>query len=250
MSNFRIIFLAILLELGCVTSAYSEETILIGVSDWPPYLAQNLQYNGIAAQVIRESFASEGFKTELSFLPWKRAYKSAERGDLAGTFGWGWRADRVKHFYYSDNVFDSKQVFFHLKKYKFDWKSVVDLEGISIGGTIGYKYEKKFDDAEKAGKLYVDRALSDHHNFKKLVSGRIDIFPMEIAGGIEMLIREYGPGIMELVTYHPKPLVVEPIFLLISRKNKDNKRILESFNKGLRTLKSNGTYDQYFDDLY
>jgi len=65
-----------------------------------------------------------------------------------------------------------------------------------------------------------------------------------------MLEREFGSKKVKLFTYHPKPLATDPIFLLMSKKYKNSKLVLDLFNKGLETRKSNGTFDQYFDAMY
>ncbi len=91
----------------------------------------------------------------------------------------GWRAS-PEHFLYSDAVVPSKFAFFHLKGSNFDWNSYEDLRGIRIGGTLEYAYSKEFDAAEKAGIIKTNRAPSDEIGLKKLLKGRIEVFPGEV----------------------------------------------------------------------
>jgi len=51
---------------------------------------------------------------------------------------------------------------------------------IIIGGVLGYFYQKEF---EKAG-LNVEYVATDEQNLKKLLAGRIDIFPVAGITGV------------------------------------------------------------------
>jgi len=57
------------------------------------------------------------------------------------------------------------------------------------------------------------------------------------------------PRFHHLFTYHPRPVDKDKkrqFRLLLSKKMKDSKRMVETFNRGLERLKASGKYDQYF----
>ena len=49
------------------------------------------------------------------------------------------------------------------------------------------------------------------------------------------------------MTYHPKPLHITPLHLIFS-KVEGNKEFVKKFNKGLKLIKKNGTYDRIMED--
>jgi polar amino acid transport system substrate-binding protein len=136
-------------------------------------------------------------------------------------------------------------VFFHLKSYSFNWDNIDDPQGIKIGGTFEYNYGEAFQQAEKTGKIEVQRVATDEKNFEKLLIGRIQIFPNDLDVGYDMLRKIFTPEQVQLFTHHLKPVRAEPHRLLLSKKIKRNKRMMELFNKGLKRLKASGKVEQY-----
>ena len=159
------------------TGIFAEETIRITIGEWAPFLSKDLKHYGLAARIVTESFALEGVKVEYGFFPWARSKFFAQEGEWDGSAVWMHNSERAKDFLFSDSVVEVKNIFFHLKSYSFDWNTIDDLKGIPIGGTIEYSYGEEFQNAEKTGEIEVQRAPSDEINFRKLLAGRIKIFP-------------------------------------------------------------------------
>lgn len=228
-------------------TALAEETIRIATGNWPPYLSRDLKHNGIAAHIISDIFASEGFKVEFDFVPWARAYELSKKGDYDGTAVWLKKPERETDFYFSDPVVKEKHVFFHLKSFKFEWNSIDDLQGLKIGGIAKFSYGEAFDKAEKSGKLQVDRTTNDISNFKKLLGQRLQIYPQEINVGHYVLQTNFKPEDIQRITSNPKLLMSNFSYLLLSKKIERNKALIVKFNNELQRLKSSGKYDRYFE---
>ena len=224
----------------------AEEKIRIATGEYEPFLSENLKHNGVGLRIIREAFALEGIKVEYGFFPWKRSYNFAKYGDWDATATWANKAGRDKDFYFSDPLYQSASVFFHLKTYKFDWNTLDDLKGISIGATDGYTYPPKFFQAIKNQSLNVDFDSSPVLNYKKLLKGRIEIFPNNIDVGYATLASKFTQQELESVTHHPRFFTNNPTYLIFSKKIKKNIRMRDLFNKGLKRLKNSGKFDQYF----
>ncbi len=231
-----------------VNFSFAEETIRLTNGEWAPYFSQKLKYYGIGSRIVTEAFALEGIKVEYGFFPWKRALKLAESGAWDGAVGWETNSDREPYFYNSDTVWEAPWVFFHLKTYSFDWKTFNDLEKIRIGGTLEYMYTPEFLEAERLGKLQVDRAPTDQSGFKKLLKGRFELFPQLNDVGYYQLQELFDTETVKLFTHHPKPFGKHSEQLLLSKKHVRNKRLIEIFNRGLQRLKESGKYEQYFEE--
>ncbi len=239
-----------ILFLTFVFSMYSngyaqQSTIRLANGEWEPYQSENLKYRGVASRIVTEAFALGGVRVEYDFFPWARSLELAELGEWDGTFLWFDTAERRKLFYVSDPLVDIQYVFFHLKSYSFDWKSIEDLKGIYIGATIKYDYGETFQQAEAEGRIKVERAPNDEINFNKLFLGRIQIFPNDLDAGYEILNRQFSPEQARQFTYHKIPIRSAPHHLLLSKKVASNQAMMDIFNRGLSQLKSSGKLDQY-----
>lgn len=238
--------LAIFLVVALCTRGSGQETIRIASEEWPPYSASDLKYLGVMNRIIAEAFAAENVKTEFGFFPGPRVLDLVKSGEWDATGGWTPSDERAKDHYFSDPLFDETMVFFHLKTKPFDWKTMADLKGARIGTVYGSYYGTAFEKAEKSGALVIQKEHSDVLNFRKLIHGRIDVCPKNLDAGLSLLQSDFTPVERELVTYHPLALDRGPLVLMFSRKVETNARMVELFNKGLKKLKKDGRYAQFF----
>jgi len=228
----------------------AEESITFAVGEYPPYVSEKQNYEGIASHIVKEAFALEGITVTYKYFPWGRSYEMARQGDVEGTMPWFKSAEREKDFFYSDQVMSQKQVFFHLKTYSFDWENIDDLIGIEIGGTQTYFYGQAFEDAEKSELISVERVPDDLLNFKKILGGRIQIFPLTIDIGFSKLREHFKPAEIKLITFHSKPLQDSATYALFSKKTpKRSKRLLKLLNQGLNRLKESGEFELFVDNF-
>ncbi|MCP4346721.1 MAG: transporter substrate-binding domain-containing protein [Desulfobacterales bacterium] len=237
--------LLFLFLITCPFKAIAEETIILANGEWPPYQSENLKHYGVASHIVTESFALSGIKVKYKFRPWKRAYEETREGEFHGSFLWTRSKERDKYFYFSDMLIEGTSVFFHLKNFSFDWNTVEDLEGIKIGGMLGSSYGEAIDKADRQGKIQIHRVNNEKQLFGMLLMGRIQIFPITIIPGYEILHKNFKPGEVRLITHHSKPTKKDIFHLMLSREIKKNQHYLKIFNQGLKHLRENGKYDRY-----
>jgi polar amino acid transport system substrate-binding protein len=240
------IFGIILIVFLSTTTITAQETVQLTTGEWAPLASRHLKNYGPISQIISLAFESQDIKVTYHFFPWKRSYDQAKRGVFDGTILWRKENERMKDFYFTDPISEGAYYFFHLKEYQFDWNNIGDLKRIPIGGTIGYFYGIDMDDAEKQGRITVSRNSSDLTNFKKILNGRIKLFPMGIDVGLYMLRKNFKPKEIKQFTYHPKVVDSRPYHVLISKALplERAQRLANSFNLGLKKIKEDGTYDR------
>lgn len=245
MRKLTVALFALALSFSAFTKDLSaREKVVLGVGEFAPYISQNLPDYGFMAKMVAEAFDIAGFDVEYQFVPWNRAIVSTESGEMDGTPGWYKNPEREEKFYISDPLVDDSQSLFHLKTLDFNWKDIADLKGIKIGGTLGYSYGDDFDEAVKSKAIEVEWAPSDPQNFRKLLAGRITLFPMNTIPGVDMMKKELGAE-ADGITYHPTPLRSQPLHLLMSRAKAENERVIELFNSALKEIKESGRYSEY-----
>ncbi len=229
----------------------AEETVNMATAESGAGWSEYSKHYGYMIHIATEAFRLSGIQTKITFYPWKRSYATAKSNRADCTCCWFFADERTKDFHYSDPVFVEAMVFFHLKSFKFDWNTVDDLREVKVGGNIAFHYGDDFQNAEKEGIIHVDRTVTSIQNFKKLLAGRIQIFPLAVSTGYETLRQIYPPETVKLFTYHPKQILHKNLYLLIPVRMEKNKaeRLLTSFNQGLKRLRETGKYDKIVKDI-
>lgn len=226
----------------------AQETVRLTNGEWPPFLSEKLPEYGLVSQIVNEAFKLEGITVKYDFFPWKRSYEVAKAGRWDGSVVWRHSSERAKAFYFSDAVIAADRVFFHRKDVRFDWKNFDDLKDVSVGLTHGYAYGDDFEAAVKEKNIKTITDITDLVNFRKLLGKRITVFACEKEVGDYLLRQNFSPKEIGLITYHPKPLNSDPLYLLLNKKNKRNKKRLEIFNRGLAKLRAAGRVKQILDN--
>lgn len=249
MKSLKTISLCILISFFVSKQALSQE-LTIAVGDWPPYLSENLKHNGIVGHLLSDIFKEAGYELKLTFYPWPRAYSLAKVGKHNMTGVWMLKPERKLDFYYSDPVLNEQFVFFHLKSTHFDWNNLDDLNGLVIGGGSEYSYGSEFDKALEAGKIVIERVPTKHQNWRKLLLGRIAIYPEEMNVGYSSLKQFYQQDQLSLITHHPKPLLNNLSYLLFPKSSEESLNLIKKFNKKLKYFRESGRYDKYFKNFH
>lgn len=233
------------LLLGITHMSQAEDVVRLTNGEWPPFTSQNLKHYGVYSHIVSEAFALEGMTVKYEFFPWKRSYVYTKDGDWDGSLTWAPTPEKKREVFFSDPVFQHTKVFFHLKNFSFDWNTIDDLKGISIGATALYTYGDEFDQAVKNGRIEVEYATTDMTSLKKLLERRIQIFPSDIRVGYDLLNTNFTSEEASLFMHHPKPIQETFTCVIFTKKNPEkSRRLMEIFNRGLRKLKENGTYDK------
>jgi polar amino acid transport system substrate-binding protein len=229
---------------------YAQTTINITNGEWEPYLSEYSHQYGIDSHVITESFKLEGIAINWGFFPWKRSFELAKSGQKWHASAAWWASNAAKSdFLISDPISTTSFVFFHLKSKSFDWQSMSDLNGLKVGATLGYDYGREFTNAVSLQVINQQLVTSDELNYKKLLNKRINIFPNDLIVGYSKIRSSVNPQDVDKFTHHPLEFEKKTLHLIISKKTKNAKWLMDSFNTGLRTLKESGRYDQIFKDL-
>jgi polar amino acid transport system substrate-binding protein len=223
----------------------SAKTIKVITEDYPPYVMNdsNLNY-GLMGRIVRGALEEAGIESHLIFMPSARGYKEVQNGNYVATFPWALREERKRDFYYSDPLMESDyQVFFYLKGGKFKWNEGDEyskLKDYRIGGKIGYNYGEKISKAEKENRFKLARFPETANLFKMLFAGRIDAIIMKKIVGNHRLSIDYSEHekINDISWVKIEDAKKSYDYLLVSKKHKDAKEFLKTFNAGLKKHKA------------
>lgn len=238
------IFATLTLTLSLSSTARDESApILVAIDEWRPFIAQDFREYGVVSHIVKEAFASQGRQVRFIWAPWKRAYANVRGKHWDASPGWTRSPEREKEVYFSDPLFAMYQVFFHLKKYPFAWESYDDLRTLRLGGTLGYYYGEEFSLREQTKELTIERVDTDALNFKKLVKGRIDAFPVNILTGMHIARNTLTKDEANSITFSPRPLYEGSHSHMVFPRTVRGRKLRDTFNSGLTYLKESGRFD-------
>lgn len=227
---------------GCA-NAQVNGVVRLAIGEWAPYTSQTDTKGKLLERVVSEAFKLEGLKVEYTYYPWKRSYLRTEDGTFDGTFPWNSTPEREETFHFHKiPLLNDLSVYFHLKSTPFDWTHLEDLKNYKVGVSMGYKNEKIYRDHG----IVADVAPSEELNFKKIASGRIDVYETSKTVGYATIARTLPPEIASQFTHHPKPAEENNYFILFSRKTPYGKDLAVRFDSGMKKLKASGDYDKIF----
>ncbi len=227
-----------------------RKTITVATGEWAPWTGEDLPHNGFVCRVVEDVFNRAGYEVVFEFYPWQRAYAMVAHGRVDASAYWYESEKRKEDCYYSDPLTREEIVFFHLKTEPMkDWESLSDLKAYRIGVSRGNTYTDRFWELGEQGVLTLELADGDLANFRKLLAGRIDIFPGSKRRGYTLLATHFPHAAAASLTHHERPLDETTGHLIFPKAKTDSLQLMRVFNKHLARFKSEGGYRRYLEAL-
>ena len=231
-----------LLFVSLVVSQAVKAREIISVDEaYPPYMYKSINEEalGLYPYLIKEIYKRMGVEVTIQALPWKRALLYGKDGDTA-IGGIYFNQERAKHFDYSKAIYKETLYIYVLKDKVFDFKTLTDLQGKSIGTNYGWSYGSEFDDLKNQGIFTIEESHNNLSNFKKLLIGRVDcIIIEELAASIILQDQSLSSHIQKLDI----PATSNHAFIAYHKNNNKN-QFIEQLNKTIQFLKQSGDYER------
>lgn len=214
--------------------------VLAHETSWAPHYGKDLEHGGYAVEIIREALKRVGYELKIVWLPWKRAQVEAARGDYDGLGASYYTEERALQFAYSDPVATTEVVFFKRTEDTIHYTQLEDLKPYKIGTGFGYGYPEKFAKADYLQKI---EAYELKTNIKRLLHKRVDLIIGSRESILFYLKQEY-PDRIHSVEILGNPLETLSLYVPFSKKRPNYKQKVEDFNRGLKMIKEDGTYQK------
>ena len=248
----RILIQNLLLAAGMAGAriVFAGPVVTIATGEYQPWTSEHLPHGGFINHVVTEAFRAQGIETRFVYLPWKRTLEDTRQGVYDATSYWYYKAEREQDFIHSPPVNHERIVFFGRKgRVPERWSTLAELAGLRIGATRGFTYSDEFWRLAGAGLLNVEQVRSDELNMRKLIAGRIDLFPVGEQSGWHILMHDFSEKDRNgLFTLQP-PLAEVDGYILFSRKRPEVGRWVAAFRTGLQSLEKSGRLAQMRQDL-
>ncbi|WP_223305989.1 ABC transporter substrate-binding protein [Massilia sp. NR 4-1] len=215
--------------------------ILLTGQEYPPMASSRLPFGGWLTRVVTEAFKTAGVDAKVEFVPNNRAILGAMSGPYDGSFGWTHTMERDRKLLYSSMpIYTMRMVFFHRRGESYPWKTLEDVRDFRLGFTLGNYYSDELAALQAAKKLRIDETSNDLSNLRKLLVGRIDLFPMGEEEGRFMLKTNFSPEEQARITSQTTILRVVPLYLVIRRSHPHAQELVEKFDRGYKQLADSG----------
>jgi polar amino acid transport system substrate-binding protein len=139
-------------------------------------------------------------------------------------------------------------VFYHRKDMAFSWEKFEDIRGLRVGVMQGYSAADILERLNQEGMgLSLDYATTEESNFRKLLLGRIDLFPAADGVAEWILFTRFTPEERRLITSNPKPLHPDvrarTQYLIYPKNSARSEQLDAAFDRGMKKLRESGRYD-------
>lgn len=236
----KVIQLLIATTLACSPLISQAETVSLTSMNWPPFYAQELNKGGFVTVLVEESLKASGYDSTMSFTSWQDALDTVKSGKKDAIVGGYYSDERAKDYYYSIPIYTVYTGLIHKTGFALNqFASFDSLDKYNIGKLKGSVVGESFD-AFPFSHLKEFPEVTDA--MKALQSGDIDLYADSLSVAKEAA-KKVGIDPASLSILQP-PIDQNDLYLLISKSIPNGDDIRKAFNKGLMTIKANGTYDK------
>jgi len=218
------------------------DTITAAGDPYPPYGDPKSPTGGLAVEIIRAAYKTQGHEVTMEFVPWARAEAGVKNGSY-DIVPYTWRTDaRLKVLAFSTPYAVGNVRFIKRKGDPFDFNGLDSLSGKVVGTVRGYGYSDVFANAPNFTR---DPSNDLTTNVKKLLRKRVDLtLEDEIVARAHLMAED--PHALDQIEFVKTPLSVNPLYVTAGLQNPRAQEIIAAFNKGLEVIRTNGTLDRIF----
>jgi polar amino acid transport system substrate-binding protein len=247
---------------GKVVDEKSEERILsVATLEWKPFMyEENGAHKGIGVDVMDEVLDNLNVDYNLVFIPWSRALKLAEVGEVDAVLGATYKEDRESYIDYTSEqrAYGKENIIPETYLYKTDYilfikkanEEILEFESIDQitidGYTVGVNQDFSYTPAINNALWDTVVHFDEERSFNALLNDEMDFFLASKEVGLDILNKI---GLSDEITYIDTPVDTSYIFLVFSKNSDypDLDRLIERVDEELISIHASGEYDEIYD---
>lgn len=225
---------------GSDTAKLEKLKINLTAQYYPPYI-NGENNDAFLTRIVLAAFKLANVEVSQSEVPNNRAISGVTQGLYEGSYGWGYTEERASKLLYSAKpIFSLRIVFFQRVNEDYSWEKLSDLHSHTIGAVQGNFYSDEFTRLQNRAELTVDYAPSDVSNFRKLLTGRVDLLPIDLETGNYILQKHFRAEERHKLVAQSKALSVVPVYVVINKNLPRAKELMQRFDMGFQQLSDSG----------
>lgn len=227
-----------ILVLPAVPDAQAEN-LRVTADRWPPYISPELPGRGLAMALVTEALKRYDYGTELRIEELGRALEGTRLGVYDLVVGVWQTETRAKGLHFSDPFLVNDLRFITLSDNLIEYNQLEDLQSLMIGTLRDYAYNADFLNNNKLTRIPRSDVVQ---NLNALLEGEIDLAVTDRFTALHA-IHNYLPDSRDRFRFLRKPLETRNLHIAVSRKRADHEQIVQQFNRAIKTMRADGTYD-------
>ncbi|WBF66846.1 transporter substrate-binding domain-containing protein [Desulfovibrio subterraneus] len=228
----------LLIALFTPQAAHARQRQLhIVMTEWVPYTSSNMVGKGALAEMAEIAFKLQGLAVQFSIVPWQRAVDMMDRHEADALLPVYTSPRNKGRYYLSDSMLSVDSVFVRLKDMQIPYKQLDDLIAWRIGVVKDTSYAATLG---KQGPFIVEEAPHELMNYRKLVTGRIELM-LDTRETIERMMDSLPASERKPLEYMEPPYQTSTLHLAFHPTD-TGKKLRDMFNDGLAMLHDKGIY--------
>ncbi len=229
-----------------------DKTVSLATLNWAPYIDETLENNGFVYEIVETVFKRSGYTIEVNFYPWARSVIVVESGSMDALFPEYYGEERLESFVFSAPFADGPVGLYKRVDLDVDWtvdpskkqtEALRHLKEYKFGTVRGYINTEEFDNADFLNK---EETTSDESNILKLKGKRIDFIFIDKFVAQHLINTKY-PEYKDTLEFMEPPMDNNQFYLAFSKNSPDHLEKLDAFNRGLKIIRDDGTYDKILE---
>lgn len=234
---------ALLIALALPFCAQAEEPLNLVADRWPPYADAQMPGRGLAVHFVSTALTRAGYAIHYAEVPWPRALHGVRNGEYDVLVDSWYSAERETFGQYSKPYLVNRLRFLKRKGSPIVFERLADLYPFRIAVVRGYSYTPEFNEDRRLHKVPV---LSFPNAAMMVVAGRVEL-TLEDEWTARYILEHDLKDERHKLEFLPQPLSENPLYILVSRANPRHAQIIEDFNRELRLMREDGSYDAFMD---
>lgn len=227
--------------------ANAEEISILAENAFTPFSEENGQ--GLSNEIVKASFQAVGVNVKLEIYPFTRLMAMVKNGEAIGGFNAVPTSETLPDYIFGKQSIYVTHMYFYYHKDdpliidgKEEVISKITQKNVEVGEVLGYIYPPFYEglktEKDPSKRLKFNSVDADDLLIKQLNLKRIKVALMtaEVAN---YHIQKMG---LQSVIRHGNYAWDAPLYIAFSKVHPKGKYYAEMFDKGMETIKSNGTY--------
>jgi polar amino acid transport system substrate-binding protein len=212
-------------------------TLRLASSPWPPFV-DTPGNPSVAVELVTTALARAGYIAQDEVTSLEVVMEGLKAGSYDGSTSLWRNAEREQFLLYSQAYLENRLMLVGAKGSNVDVTSFAQLQGKKVGLVQGYAYGSEVDQAKEP--VFV-RGVSTEENLRALVRGQLDYVLCD-ALVLQHLTQQYPHETREKLAIGSTPLIKRTLHFAVRKDRPDAQRIIDSFNRQLTQMLSDGSY--------
>ncbi|MDD0842792.1 substrate-binding periplasmic protein [Pseudomonas sp. Gutcm_11s] len=220
--------------------ASAAQVRLVTGDDYAPFTGQSLPAGGMLTELVQRTLQQAGHQTSLAWLPWKRGYRAALKGQFDATYPYLASGEREADYLFSTPLYVTTRHLFSRAGDAWEPDDSARLMGKRMCLPLGWQPPASFARLLEAGQLHLHEPQDLTACARLVEMGRDDFFIADSLLG-ERAIFLSGTGSASF-NISRGSVGSSSLHLLVPRNRSDAQQLIDQFDSALRQLQESGEY--------